>query len=184
MQLRKNKFIIFFLINILLLIFIFLVSLPLYNSLTKYFKKEYLSDNEFVKNSVIINPEAISPEIIDRTINIKFIAEVDSALNWDFKALQNTIEVKVGENNIIKFKGKNLSNKTITSTANFIASPDIIMPYLIKTECFCFTEQTLKPGESQIFTMVFFLDPILDSDKKLDDILDLVFTYRLSKYTS
>ena len=45
-------------------------------------------------------------------------------------------------------------------------------------------EQTLKPGESQIFTMLFFIDPSLDKDKELDDIKELVFTYRLSEYTS
>ena len=115
---------------------------------------------------------------------IKFNSEVDSSLQWNFISLQDRIEIKVGEQRIIHYEGKNLSNKTITATADFIALPKKIIPYLIKTECFCFTEQTLKPGESQIFTMVFFLDPILDSDKKLDDILDLVFTYRLSKYTS
>ena len=56
--------------------------------------------------------------------------------------------------------------------------------FLLKTECFCFTEQTLAPGESQTFTMVFFLDPSLDLDKDLDNIEDLIFTYQLSEYKS
>ena len=82
------------------------------------------------------------------------------------------------------FNLDDLSNKSITVTADFTALPEKIIPYLIKTECFCFTEQTLKPGESQLFTMVFFLDPSLDSDKELNDITDLVFTYKLSEYKS
>ena len=117
-------------------------------------------------------------------MTIKFNAEVDSSLQWDFQALKDAIEIKVGQNSIVKYEGKNLSNKTITATADFIALPEKIIPYLIKTECFCFTEQTLAPGESQIFTMVFFLDPSLDSDKDLDNIKDLVFTYQLSEYKS
>ena len=74
---------------------------------------------------------------------------------------------------IIEYEGKNVSNKTITSTANFIAEPEAFQAYLVKTECFCFTEQTLKSGESQIFTMVFFVDPSMDSVEKLKDLDDL-----------
>ena len=73
---------------------------------------------------------------------------------------------------------KNLSHNTITGTADFFALPEKILPYLIKTECFCFTKQILKPGESQIFSMVFFLDSSLDQDSNLSDINDLVVTYR------
>ena len=98
--------------------------------------------------------------------------------------MQDTINVKIGENKIITYKGKNLSNRIITSTANFIVSPESIYPYLVKTECFCFTEQTLKPGESKIFTMIFYLDPSLDSDSNLDKLKELVFTYEFSEYKS
>ena len=117
-------------------------------------------------------------------MTIKLNAEVDGSLQWDFQALKDAIEIKVGQNSIVKYEGKNLSNKTITATANFIALPEKINPYLIKTECFCFTEQTLEPGESQIFTMVFFLDPSLDLDKDFNNIKNLVFTYQLSEYKS
>ena len=85
---------------------------------------------------------------------------------------------------IIRYEGKNLSNRSITSTANFIAFPESIFPYLVKTECFCFTEQILKPGESKIFTMVFYLDPSLDSDSNFDNLKELVFTYKFSEYKS
>ena len=147
-------------------------------------KKISINDNQFVKDQVIINPNATSSKIIDRMMTIKFIAEVDGSLQWDFRAPKDAIEIKVGQNSIVKYEGKNLSNQTITATAEFIALPEKITPYLIKTECFCFTEQTLAPGESKIFTMVFFLDPSLDSDIDLKNIKDLVFTYRLSEYKS
>ena len=151
---------------------------------SKFLSKINLKDNEFVANQVVINPEQKSPGVIDRTVKIKFVAEIDDLLEWSFKSLQDTIVIKVGENKVIKYEGKNLSNRTITSTANFIASPESITPYLIKIECFCFTEQTLKPGESKIFSMVFFLDPSLDSDSNLDDLKELVFTYEFSEYKS
>ena len=180
MKYKKNKFVIFYIFNIILLLVVLLLAIPA----SKFLSKINLADNEFVTGQAVINPNAKSPKVIDRTMEIKLIAEVDSLLEWDFKVLQDTINVKIGENKIISYKGKNLSDRTITSTANFVVSPESIYPYLVKTECFCFTEQTLKPGESKIFTMVFYLDPSLDSDSNLDKLKELVFTYEFSEYKS
>ena len=180
MRINKNKFIIFAVCNIILLIILLLLAIPA----SKFLSRVNFDDNELVKDQIVINPKAQSPEIIERTMQVKFVAEVDGLLNWDFKSLQETISVKIGENNVIKYEGKNLSDSMITSTANFFASPESILSYLVKIECFCFTEQTLEPGESKIFTMVFYLDPALDSDSKLDDLKELVFTYQFSEYKS
>ena len=176
----KKKIFILIAINFLLILFILLFTIPAY----KYLSKGSEENNEFVKDQVIINPEAKSPAILDRTLNINFIAKVDKSLNWEFEPLQKNIKVKIGENNLIKYRGKNLSNQTITSTANFFVDPEAIQVYLIKTECFCFTEQTLKSGESQIFTMIFYIDPSLDSNWYFDNLEDLVFTYEFSEYKS
>ena len=180
MKYKKNKFVIFCIFSILLLFFVLLLTIPA----SKFLSKINLDDNEFVTGQAVISPNAKSPKVIDRIMKINLIAEVDSLLEWDFKALQDTINVKIGENKVISYKGKNLSDRIITSTANFIVSPESIYPYLVKTECFCFIEQTLKPGESKIFTMVFYLDPSLDSDSNLDKIKELVFTYEFSEYKS
>ena len=176
----KKKFFIIIAVNILLILCILLLAIPTY----KYLSKDSVEDNEFVKGQVIINPEAKSSAILDRTLNIKFIAKVDQSLNWEFEPLQENIKIKIGENNLIKYRGKNISNKTITSTANFLVDPEAVQVYLIKTECFCFTEQTLESGESQIFTMNFYIDPSLDSDWYFDNLEDLVFTYEFSEYKS
>ena len=180
MKYKKNKFVIFYIFNIILLLIVLLLAIPA----SKFLSKINLADNEFVTGQAVINPNAKSPKVIDRTMEIKLVAEVDSLLEWDFRVLQDTINVKIGENKIISYKGKNLSDRTITSTANFVVSPESIYPYLVKTECFCFTEQTLKPEESKIFTMVFYLDPSLDSDSNLDKLKELVFTYEFSEYKS
>ena len=180
MKYKKNKFVIFYAFNIILLLVVLVLAIPA----SKFLSKVNLDDNEFVSGQSIINPNAKSPKVLNRTMEIKFVAKVDSLLEWDFKTLQNTINVKIGENKVIRYEGKNLSNRIITSTADFFASPESIFPYLIKTECFCFTEQSLKPGESKIFTMIFYLDPSLDSDKNLDDLKELVFTYEFSEYKS
>lgn len=180
MQYKKNKFLIFFIANILLLIILLLLAIPVKNFLSKI----NLDDNKFVEGQKILNPGAIPPKIIDRTITINFIAKVDSSLEWKFKATRDNVKLKIGENKIISYEGKNISNRTITATADFFASPEAILPYLIKTECFCFTEQTLKPGESKIFTLIFYIDPSVDSDWYFNDLKELVFTYKFSEYKS
>ncbi len=151
---------------------------------SKLLKRINLDDNEFVTGQQIVNPKEDVPEIIDRVMNISFVAEVDNNLKWEFIAIQDAVSTNVGKTKVISFKGKNLSNRIVTSTADFIAYPENIFPYLIKTECFCFTQQTLKPRESKIFTMVFYLDPSLDSDRNLDNLKELVFTYKFSEYKS
>ena len=176
----KKKYLIFFIVNIFLLLIIMLLTIPA----TKFLSKINIDDNEFVNGQKISNPKAISPQIIDRTMNINFVAEVDSALQWQLKTLNDKISLKIGENQIIMYEGKNLSDKIITATADFFASPEAILPYLIKTECFCFTEQTLKPGETQIFTLVFYLDPALDTDWYFNDLKELMFTYKFSEFKS
>jgi len=179
-QYKKNKFLIFFIVNIILILSIFILAIFAYNFLNKV----NLNDNENVQGQVIINPQTKSPEVLDRKLKIKLVAKVDKHINWEFKPIKEIIEVKIGENNIVEYYGKNISNKTITSTADFIVEPEEVQIYLIKTECFCFSEQILKSGESKIFTMVFYIDPSLDSDNKFNDLKELVFTYHFSEYKS
>ena len=183
----KKRTSIFFLFNVSLLLILILLTIPLYKFISTISEKNKInkiSDNEYVKDSVIINPKAVSPKIINRKVTIKLITKVDESLNWELQSFNKVIEVKIGENNIVNYKGTNLSKKTITGRADFLAQPEKIIPYLIKTECFCFTEQTLKSGESQIFSMVFFLDPSLIEDSNLDDLQNLVFIYKFSEFKS
>ena len=180
MKYKKNKFVIFYIFTIVSLFIVLLLTIPA----SKFLSKINFDDNEFVKDQIVVNPDAKSAKVIDRIVEIKLVAKVDNLLEWHFKALQDTINIKIGENKIISYEGKNLSDRIITSTADFVVSPESIYPYLVKTECFCFTEQTLKPGESKIFTMAFYLDPSLDSDENLDNLKELVFTYEFSEYKS
>ena len=178
---KNKKFLIFFILNAFLLVFILILVIPFSSFLKTNIK---LDNNEFVKDQYIINPEKKDNKILERNIEIKFVAKVDDLLEWEFKPIDENITIKIGENKIIEYIGKNISNRTITSTANFLIEPESVKDYLVKSECFCFIEQTLKSGESQIFTMVFYIDPSIDNDDKFDNLKDLVFTYEFSEYKS
>ena len=97
MKYKKNKFVIFFVFNIISLLVVLVLAIPA----SKFLSKINLDDNEFVSGQSIINPNAKSPKVLNRTMEIEFLAKVDSLLEWDFKTLQNTINVKIGENSVI-----------------------------------------------------------------------------------
>ena len=102
MKYKKNKFIIFYVFNIILLSIVLLLAIPAY----KFLSQINLDNNEFVTGQVIINPNVKSSEVLNRTMEIKFVAEVNSLLEWEFKALQDTIIIKIGDNKIIRYEGK------------------------------------------------------------------------------
>ena len=84
MNIKKNKFIIFYVFNIILLLTILLLAIPA----SKYLSKINFDDNEFVENQIVVNPKSESSKIIERTMQINLVAEVNSLLNWNFKSLQ------------------------------------------------------------------------------------------------
>jgi cytochrome c oxidase assembly protein subunit 11 len=118
---------------------------------------------------------------IDRVVTVTFTGDVNQEMPWAFYPKQNKIEAKVGETYLAFFEAKNLSNKTITGTASFNVSPEPWGPYFVKIECFCFTEQTLKPGESIEMPVTFYLDPALANDKLLNRMSDVTLSYTFWK---
>jgi cytochrome c oxidase assembly protein subunit 11 len=71
----------------------------------------------------------------------------------------------------------NHSDKPVTGMAIFNVSPERAGVYFNKIECFCFTEQTLQPGETVDMPIVFFVDPELDDNQELDTIKEITLSY-------
>lgn len=99
-----------------------------------------------------------------KEISVRFDSNVRD-MPWEFKPAQRVMKVRVGEQAIAYYRAKNLSDKPITGTAVFNVSPNTTGEYFNKIECFCFTEQTLEPGEAMDMPVVFFVDrSIMDDD--------------------
>ena len=99
---------------------------------------------------------------LDDMISIRLDANTGTGLNWTFYPEKNIHKVYIGEDNLVNYFVENNSDFIVAGTSVFNVTPSQAGKYFNKIECFCFTEQTLKSGESQIFTMVFFLDSSLD----------------------
>ncbi|MCR9175923.1 MAG: cytochrome c oxidase assembly protein [Alphaproteobacteria bacterium] len=121
--------------------------------------------------------ELESEQVIDRTFTIRFDSNVNDALPWQFVPAVNEVDVKVGENKLGFYRATNTSDETVVGTATFNVTPDKAGLYFNKVQCFCFTEQVLKPGETVDMPVSFFLDPALMDDAKMDGLTTITLSY-------
>lgn len=120
---------------------------------------------------------APSDHIVDRVITVRFDANVSPQLPWKFEPVQPTMDVKLGENALAFYRATNLSDKPVKGTAAFNVSPDTMGLFFSKIECFCFTEQTLQPGQSVEMPVTFFVDPKMLDDRDTRHLANITLSY-------
>ena len=92
------------------------------------------------------------------------------------------IKFKVGENKLVNYKATNQSDVETIGTATFNVLPEKVGPYFIKTQCFCFEKQALKPGETVEMPVVFYIDPSINEDPTMKDVEEITLSYTFFKY--
>jgi cytochrome c oxidase assembly protein subunit 11 len=120
-----------------------------------------------------------APGAVAGQIGVRFDANIDPALPWKFEPVQETVRIHPGARTTIYYQATNYTARSTTGQAVFNVTPEIAGKYFSKIECFCFTEQTLKPGESVKMPVIFFVDPNLreDTDTKHIDENTLSYTF-------
>lgn len=121
--------------------------------------------------------EAAPETTVDRRMTILFDANTAGSLPWTFEPVQRSLDVKVGEENFAYYRATNNSDRAITGSAVFNVTPDTTGAYFNKIECFCFTQQTLKPGQTVEMPVSFFIDPAIVDDRGLDKINTITLSY-------
>ena len=114
--------------------------------------------------------------VIARPMTVRFDSNIDSGLNWTVVA-SKPITDDIGKVDTVNFTATNNSDKPVTGQAVFNVSPERAGLYFNKIECFCFTEQTLQPGETVDMPIVFFVDPDLAKNAELDTLKELTLSY-------
>ena len=114
--------------------------------------------------------------VIARQMTTRFDSNIDGGLAWQVTAA-HPVTSDIGHVETAIFIARNLSDKTVTGTAVFNVTPELAGSYFNKIECFCFTEQTLKPGETVQMPVTFFVDPDLDKNADLKTIHDITLSY-------
>lgn len=122
-------------------------------------------------------------KILDRTMAVRFDANVAPGLGWKFEAESPEIKVRIGETQTVFYRMTNRSDRTVTGIATYNVAPEKGAAYFVKIQCFCFTEHTLKPGESFEAPVVFYIDPEIAGNRELDGVhaITLSYTYFASK---
>ena len=116
-------------------------------------------------------------EVLDRTIAVRFDANVAPGLDWRFAAETPEIELKLGETRTVSYTVRNAGPAPATGIASFNVQPALAGAYFVKVQCFCFTEQTLQPGEASEFPVVFYVDPGLAQDPNVKNLETITLSY-------
>lgn len=113
----------------------------------------------------------------DRTITVRFDANVHSGLPWRFAPMQKEVVVHLGEQTLIHYEAENRSNQPVVGTATFNVVPAEAAMYFNKIECFCFSEQTLAPGQTVSMPVVFYIDPKITEDFEARSVTTVTLSY-------
>lgn len=130
---------------------------PIYNVLCKNLGINGKTGEAFESDNVALIDD-------NRTIIIEFLATNNEQLPWDFYPKTKKMQMHPGEMKRVAYIAKNLSNKTMSVQAIPSVSPGIAARYLKKTECFCFTQQTLQANEQMDMPILFHIDPALPKE--------------------
>ena len=116
-------------------------------------------------------------EVIDRVVTVEFDSNVAQDLPWKFRPDQRRMDVQLGQSGLAYYTVENTSDYAVTGVASFNVMPIKAAPFFIKTDCFCFEEQTIQAGETLSLPVIFFVDPQMDEDKRLNEIKTITLSY-------
>jgi cytochrome c oxidase assembly protein subunit 11 len=116
-----------------------------------------------------------------KQISIRFDGNTALDVPWTFRAEQPTDTVQIGVRDMAFYIAKNNSNVPITGTATFNVEPEQTGKYFNKIQCFCFTEQTLQPGEEVRMPVLYYVDPAIMQDENARDVEQITLSYTFHK---
>ncbi|MBW8843202.1 MAG: cytochrome c oxidase assembly protein [Sphingomonadales bacterium] len=118
-----------------------------------------------------------APGAVDGKVTVAFDTNVAPGFKWNFKPENESETIDIGARDMAFFDATNTSGQTLTGTATFNVTPAQAGIYFKKIQCFCFTQQTLKPGETQRMPVIFFVDPAILKDPDARDIQTITLSY-------
>ena len=118
-----------------------------------------------------------SVEPLGRKIALRFDSNVSGGLPWKFEPEKTEIEVRIGEVVTAYYTVTNTAARTTTGQAAYNVAPLTVGSYFQKINCFCFTEQTLAPGEKREMAVVFYVDPTITKDSESNNVDTITLSY-------
>ena len=112
-----------------------------------------------------------------RSFSIRFDANTSADMPWDFKSVQVTDTVSIGQRDMATYTARNNSSVAVTGTATFNVEPEQAGIYFNKIQCFCFTEQTLQPGQEVRMPVLYYVDPAVLDDPNMEGVEQITLSY-------
>ena len=120
---------------------------------------------------------AQSTSVSDRTIVVRFNADTEPGMPWQFAPEQKQVTLKLGEQQIAFYQARNEAAEPVTGIAIYNVTPEKAAIYFHKTACFCFNQQTLSPGQQMQFPVSFWVDPAIAADPQTRDVTSITLSY-------
>jgi cytochrome c oxidase assembly protein subunit 11 len=114
---------------------------------------------------------------LTRKIAVRFDSNVAGGLPWKFEPEKTEIEINIGQVVTVYYNVTNLAARTTTGQAAYNVAPLTVGAYFEKINCFCFTEQTMAPGEKREMPVVFYVDPSIVNDSDNDGLNTITLSY-------
>jgi cytochrome c oxidase assembly protein subunit 11 len=118
-----------------------------------------------------------APGAVDGKVTVAFDANVSPRLTWQFKPEVPSDTISIGARDMAFYTATNTGTVPITGTATYNVTPEVAGKYFSKIQCFCFTEQTLQPGETIRMPVIYFVDPKILTDPDTRDIQKITLSY-------
>ena len=112
-----------------------------------------------------------------KTFSIRFDGNTERGMPWAFHPEQATDTVAVGQRDMAIYLAKNTSDRPITGSATFNVEPEQAGAYFNKIQCFCFTEQTLQPGQEVRMPVLYYVDPKALDDPNMKGVEQITLSY-------
>ena len=151
--------------NLLTMKKLFIVALGMFGfgfALIPFYQKicEVTGVNNVLKADVVGNTQIDAA----RFVTIEFDSNLGGRLPWTFRPLQTSVRIHPGELTTVMYEIRNTADRAVTGQAVPSYGPQLAVKYFKKLECFCFTQQTLQPGETRQMPVVFVIGPGLPDD--------------------
>lgn len=121
--------------------------------------------------------EAGAVQVGTARISVRFDSNTDPGLPWKFQPSQVTQDMAIGSRMMAFYTAENLSDRPVTGVASFNVQPELAGLYFKKVHCFCFNQQTLKPGEKVDMPVQYYVDPAILKDPEAARIRQITLSY-------
>jgi cytochrome c oxidase assembly protein subunit 11 len=120
-----------------------------------------------------------APEVLDRTIRVRFDANTAQGMPWTFRPMTRTMDVRLGETALVFYEATNPTDAPVAGTASYNVAPFAAGSHFAKIACFCFELQVLGPGERVEMPVSFYVDPAILDDPEAKGVPSITLSYTM-----